>query len=422
HASEAKLRVEARGSKYADAMEKTFTIFEHGIEKFVSRSGKMRGDSVAIKLDIPKERRVDSTKLTMQIAPSMAVTMLDALPYLVDYPYGCTEQTMSRFLPAVITAKTLRDLGLKPEAAMNKVFGGVEQETAQQTHPKGKRNLEELNNITKQSLERLYNFQHPDGGWGWWREGESDHFMTAYVLWGLTLAREAGVEIRPEVAERAAAFLDKELVEAESSFDLQAWMLQALSVHRASLKTSTPSAFQTKAFENLFSNRDRLNAYTRALLALSAHYSGRTDQARVLVRNLENGVKLDSKPDTSIVQPGLQMSDPSVMGTAHWGEDGLYWRWSDGGVEATSFALRALLAIDPQNKLIEPVTNWLIKNRRGAQWSNTRDTAIVVMTLNEYLRTTKEIQSQMGYELVVNGKSIATKQIGPDDALSAPTQ
>ena len=53
------------------------------------------------------------------------------------------------------------------------------------------------------------------------------------------------------------------------------------------------------------------------------------------------------------------------MGTAHWGEDGIYWRWSDGGVEATAFALRALLTIDPQNKLVEPVTNWLIKNRRG---------------------------------------------------------
>src|SRR6185503_9405333 len=77
HASEAKLKVEARGGKYADAMEKTFTVFEHGIEKFITRSGKMRGDSVSIKLDIPKERRADSTKLTVQIAPSMATTMLD---------------------------------------------------------------------------------------------------------------------------------------------------------------------------------------------------------------------------------------------------------------------------------------------------------------------------------------------------------
>jgi uncharacterized protein YfaS (alpha-2-macroglobulin family) len=112
HASEAKLKVEARGDKYVDAMEKTFTTYEHGIEKFVSRSGKMRGDSVTVKLDIPKERRADSTTLSVQVAPSMATTMLDALPYLIDYPYGCTEQTMSRFLPAAITAKTLHDLGL----------------------------------------------------------------------------------------------------------------------------------------------------------------------------------------------------------------------------------------------------------------------------------------------------------------------
>src|SRR6476659_2511723 len=84
--------------------------------------------------------------------------------------------------------------------------------------------------------------------------------------------------------------------------------------------------------------------------------------------------------------------------------------------------MRALLAIDPQNKLIEHVTNWLIKNRRGAQWNNTRDTAIVVMTLNDYLRTSKEVGSQLGYELLVNGNSVATKTITADEALSAPSQ
>ncbi len=418
----AKLKVEARGEKYADAMEKTFTIYEHGIEKFVSRSGKMRGDSVTVKLDIPKERRTDSTTLSVQVAPSMATTMLDALPYLIDYPYGCTEQTMSRFLPAAITAKTLRDLGLKPETAMNKIFGGIEQSTAAATHPKGKHDLSELDAITKQSLERLYNFQHSDGGWGWWKDGNSDHFMTAYVIWGMTLAQQAGIEVKPDAISRAASYLDKELVEEETNYDVQAWMLYALAVYHASQKPTDVGQYQAKAFNNLWTNRDKLNAYTRALLALSAHGFGYQEQAKTLVQNLENGVKIDATPDVSIVQTGAQTSDPSVIGTAHWGEDGIYWRWSDGGIEATSFALRALLEIDPQNKLIEPVTNWLIKNRRGAQWSNTRDTAIVVLTLDDYLRTSRELQPQMGYELLVNGNSIATKQISADDALSAPTQ
>jgi uncharacterized protein YfaS (alpha-2-macroglobulin family) len=420
HAGEAKLKVEARGDKYADAMEKSYTVYEHGIEKFVSRSGKMRGDSVSVALDLPAARRAETTTLSIQVAPSLAVTMLDALPYLIDYPYGCTEQTMSRFLPAAITAKTLRELGLKPEAVMGRVFGGVEPETGQQTHPKGKRDLNELRAITQQSLERLYNFQHADGGWGWWKDGESDHFMTAYVLWGLSLAREAGIELKPEVAERAAAYLDKELVEEESNHDAQAWMLHALSVHLA-FRKAAPSDFQAKAFANLYTNRDRLNAYTRALLALSAHYMGKATEARTLVRNLENGVKLDSKPDTSIVQRGAQ-SDPSVMAAAHWGEDGVYWRWSDGGVEATAFALRALLTIDPQNRLIEPVTNWLIKNRRGAQWSNTRDTAIVVLTLNDYLRKSGEVSPSLGYELMVNGQTVATRQLNADQALAGPSK
>jgi len=420
HASEAKLKVEARGSNYADAMEKTFTIFEHGIEKFVSKSGKMRGDSVSVKLDIPKERRTDSTTLTVQIAPSMATTMLDALPYLIDYPYGCTEQTMSRFLPAVITAKTLRDLGLKPETAMNKIFGGIEESSASATHPKGRRDLKELETITRQSLERLYDFQHADGGWGWWKEGESDHFMTAYVVWGMSLARQAGIDVKSESIERAAAYLDKELVEEETNYDQQAWMLHALAVYHAALKQAGPGRFQQAAFTNLWNNRDKLNAYTRALLALSAHNYGYHSQAKTLIENLENGVKRDLRPDTSVVQRGV--SDPSVIGTAHWGEDGVYWRWSDGGVEATAFALRALLAIDPQNKLIEPVTNWLVKNRRGAQWSNTRDTAIVVLTLNDYLRTSGELQPSLGYKLIVNGTPVTTKQIAADDALSAPSK
>src|SRR5690348_7870620 len=217
-------------------MCKRLTMFAHGIEKLVSRSGKMRRDSRAVKFGIPKERRADSTKLTVQIAPSLATTMLDALPYLIDYPYGCTEQTMSRFLPAVITAKTLRDLGLKPETAMNKMFGGIEEATADATHPKGRHDLKELDAMTKQSLARLYDFQHSDGGWGWWKQGESDHFMTAYVIWGMTLARQAGIDVKSDVLERAVSYLDKELVEEETNYDEQAWMLHALAVYHNAQK------------------------------------------------------------------------------------------------------------------------------------------------------------------------------------------
>jgi len=420
-AGEVKLKVSGRGGAYADAMEKTYIAHEHGIEKFIAKSGKARGHDITVKLDLPNERKPGSTSVTVQLTPSMAVTMLDALPYLIDYPYGCTEQTMSRFLPAVITAKTLRDLGLQPEDIMGRVFGGIETNSAAVTHPRGKRDLAELDKIEKAGLERLYDFQHGDGGWGWWKQGESDHWMTAYVVWGLSLARDAGVRIKEEALNRGAEFLRKEIVEQEENPDLQSWMLHAYAVCHARNR-GKPGPEIVKASDNLWANREQLNAYTRALLALATHSLGQNDRAKVLVENLENGVKRDARPDTSVLISGPSTPDSTVLGTAHWGEDGIYWRWSDGGVETTAFALRALLAIDPTNKLVEPVTNWLIKNRRGVQWNSTRDTAIVVLALNDYLRASGELKTDVEYELLVNGTPIAKRKISGADVFAAPSR
>jgi alpha-2-macroglobulin len=412
--------------KYSDAMEKTFMVYEHGIEKFIAKSGKARGNDITVKLDLPHERKAGSTTLSVQVTPSMAVTMLDALPYLIDYPYGCTEQTMSRFLPSVITAKTLRDLGLQPEDVMGRVFGGIETNSAAATHPNGKKNLDELNAITEAGLKRLYDFQHGDGGWGWWKQGDSDHWMTAYVVWGLSLARDAGVDIKQDVLYRGAHYLDEHLVEEEENPDMQAWMLHAYSVYSAPNK-SHPGNFIYKAQDNLWSRREQLNAYTRALFAIAEHNFDKADRAKTLIENLENGVKRDDRPDTSLLingnieQPTSNNQHP-IMGTAHWGEDGVSWRWSDGDVESTAFALRALLAIDPTNALVEPVSNWLIKNRRGAQWNNTRDTAITVLALNDYLRASGELKPDVEYEVFVNGTSIAKKKISGADIFNAPSR
>jgi uncharacterized protein YfaS (alpha-2-macroglobulin family) len=417
-----RLRAAAQGDGLADAMESTFVAHEHGIEKFVSKAGKVRGQDAAILIDIPAARKPESTVLSVQVTPSLAVTMLDALPYLADYPYGCTEQTMSRFLPAVVTAKTLRDLGLKPEAVADKIFGGIERENADKTHTKSRSDLSRVDDMVKAGLDRLYGFQHGDGGWGWWKDGESDHFMTAYVVWGLCLARDAKAGIRDDALGRAVDFLQKELVEEEANPDMQAWMLHALAVARAARGGAEMHRFEAKALENLWGNKDKLNAYTRAMLALAAHRYGQADKAATLVRNLLNGVKKDDAPDVSVVQRGAQESAAGVMGSAHWGEDGLYWRWSDGGVEATAFALRALLAVDPKNELVEPVMNWLVKNRRGAQWSNTRDTAIVVLAMNEYLRASGELQPDMEVEVSLNGKPLGGGKVNAETVFSAPSR
>lgn len=415
------LKLVGKSKNYADAMEKSFPIYEHGLEKFVGKSGKSRGDLITVSLDLPAQRKKETTALSLQVTPSLAVTMLDALPYLINYPYGCTEQTMSRFLPAVIVANTLSKQGINPETIKGKIFGGIEKRFITDTHPKGQRALSELDAMVSQGLRRLYDLQHASGGWGWWEEDDDDHFMTAYVTWGLTLAQGAGVEIDNSVLQNAQKFLEKELVEEEFEYDLQSWMLHALATRYLVEEKSKPSRFEAKAYLNLMKNREQLNVYTRALLALSAKRFGFEEDARLLVDNLRNSVKIDERPDQSILVAENNNKNTTVMSTAHWGEDGIYWRWSQGGVEATAFALMALLAIDPNNDLIDPVTQWLIKNRRGSQWSNTRDTAIVVLALNEYLKTTGELESALDYEAFVNGQSVAVGSVNLSNSIEVPS-
>ncbi len=417
-----KLKITGLNKDYSDAMEKIYPVYEHGIVKFTSVSGKSDEKSFNVNINIPKERKEDSTKMTINVSPSIAITMLDALPYLLDYPYGCTEQTMSRFLPAVIVSKTLQDLGQTPETIAGKLFGGIEETMSGTTHPGGKKDLSELHKITQSSLERLYDFQHSNGAWGWWKKSNDDPFMTAYVVWGLNLAKKSRIKVDKNRLKNAYGYLDNILVNFESNYDLQAWILHALSTQNLSSKKLRPSKFAAKAFLNLMKNRDLLNDYTRALLALSAHNYGFTEDASLLINNLKNGVKIDLSPEKSKIL-GLKKNrniNRGSLSTAHWGADRYFTHWSQGGVETTAFVLMALLTIDPNNELIEPAMNWLVKNRRGAQWNNTRDTALTILALNNYLKKSNEIKASGGYKISVNGQYLSNINFDYNKLLETP--
>ncbi|MGZ7081268.1 MAG: alpha-2-macroglobulin family protein, partial [Thermoanaerobaculia bacterium] len=149
---------------------------------------------------------------------------------------------------------------------------------------------------------------------------------------------------------------------------------------------------------------------------------GDAERAAVMVRNLEDGVKLDRTPDKSILLRGSGSGAAETMATAHWGEDRSWWHWYDGSVESTALVLQALVRIDPKHRLIEPAMNWLVKNRRGAQWNNTRDTAIALLALTDYLRISGELKGDVSYELSVNGRVIASHHITAADVLGSPSR
>ena len=164
----------AKTESDVDAVELPIPILPFGIHREVGTSGSIVGAGEATAtVNMPDGSNPAARSISITLAPSLAGSLLGALDYLTEYPYGCTEQTVSSFLPNLLVTRSLTELKLVPTER-----------------------LSALDRQVSAGLQRLYDYQHDDGGWGWWK-GDGNHpFMTAYALWGLDEARRAGIKVR----------------------------------------------------------------------------------------------------------------------------------------------------------------------------------------------------------------------------------
>lgn len=364
---EAYFKVLLQTPKEADALERTYPILPHGVTKFIAKTGEITQPSQTLSevIEIPEGANLGATRLRIVATPTVATAMVQALDYLAGYPYGCVEQTLSRFVPTVVTLNTLQKLGInKPDLA------------------------EKLPPMISAGLKRLSDFQHSDGGWGWWKHDRSNPWMTAYVVYALTLAQRADVKFDQNILSRGLNALQS-LVPEGYGPTTQAFCLYSLSLHRR-----TNKRFLNRVWEE----RDKLSPYARACTALTFANLGDLDKARILLRNLENDITYD--PETLQARCGRLR--------------GYHWWWQDA-VESTSMALRAFLKIDPENKLTRALARWLVLNRRGNRWKSTRDTAFAIYALADFSLKKRELDANYTLTLAVNDRPIQKLHITPDN-------
>lgn len=427
------VQMTAQTDEEADGVKMEFPVLVHGVQRFASQSGVLREGSgkarEAITINMPKERRFGATSLNVQLNPSLAATMLDALPYLMDYPYGCVEQTMSRFLPSVVTAKVLTDSGVNLqtlgqrakayEAEAKKAPIGTRVDNTGYTYPTGMPNSRDLSQMSsrlwhtsgrgdnpiydkalldrmvKDGLERLYAMQRPDGGWGWWQGSSyADEYMSAYVVYGLATAKAAEVKVRDDVLDRGYSYLHAQMKD-EDNIHLLTWMAFALSQ-----RGRFPDDVKAIVAGRLFEQRERLTTYSKSLLAMALWNTNEKEKAGTLVRNIENSAVIDE-----------------ANGTVRWRMANQWWYWWNNDVETNSWALRAFLQIDPNNRLAPMAMKWLTLQSRGNHWRSTKETAMAVYALSDYVRVNKELE--VDYTLVVNlnDKLQRTYRVTSDNAL-----
>jgi len=361
----------------SDAMELTLPVIPFGVKLAIAKSGSVAGagnSDVTQQITFPNGVETATRKLTVELTPSVAGTVFAALDFLTSYPYGCTEQTMSSFLPDVLVADAMKKLG---------VGTNIDPQT--------------LNKQVQAGLDRLYQFQHPDGGWGWWQSDDSAPFMTAYVLAGLTQAKSAGYDVEQARIDRARKWLLPEFTRSAAvKTDLRAYMAYALVL------SGTDS--NATIVESVWNQRSTLTSYGKALLGLAMaqiNDSRANDLAKQLIS--------DAKQDDA---------------QAWWPTDTNYLMdyYGDTTPQATAFALKLLDRVDPQNPLLPKAVLFLVNHRsEGYYWESTQQTAMVIYGLTDYLQRTQELKPNFSVDVQVNGKTVATKKFTAADVTAPAT-
>jgi uncharacterized protein YfaS (alpha-2-macroglobulin family) len=360
----------------SDAMELTLPVEPFGVKVAASGSGSIaaaNGNTTQSVL-FPAGIEANTRKLTIALTPTIAGTLFGALDFLTSYPYGCTEQTMSSFLPDVLVSDALKKLGVK-----SNIDPAV------------------LNKQVNAGLERLYNYHHPDGGWGWWQTDDSHPFMTAYVLAGLVQAKAAGFDVKQEMIDTARAWLMKEFAKTQSvRTDLRAYMAYALVL--------SGSDGNATVLDSVWNQRSTLTAYGQALLGLAMRQAG-DSRSGDLVKQLESNAKQNDSQ-------------------AWWPTDFNYLLDYSGDTtpQATAYVMKLLTSADPQSPLLPKAALYLVDHRsQGYYWDSTQQTAAVLYGLTDYLQHTQELKPNFSVSVKVNGKDAGSKKFTADNALAPAT-
>ena len=420
---EAVVTMKALTDEESDAMQMKFPVYVHGMLKTESWSGMIPADknSGSLSCVVPKERRPDQSRLEIRYSPTLAGALVDALPYLAAYPYRTTDVTLNRFLPTVLTQKILIDMGLdlkdikKKRTNLNAQEIGDAKERARQwkrwDHDAVFDN-KIVERMVKENLRALYDMQLSDGGWGWfsgWGEHSTPH-MTAYVVHGLQVARENDVAIIPGVIDRGVKWLqryqEREVRKLKNTpKKIRPWKSYASNMDAFVFMVLVDAGIEHKdMLEFLYRDRTRISVYAKAMYGIALHKKGHKEKLALIMQNIEQYLVEDDENQSA----WLKLPN-----------GGYWWWWYGSEMEAHAYYLKLLSRVEPKSRKASRLVKYILNNRKHATyWNSTRDTALCIEAMAEYLRASGEDKPDMTVQIFVDGKKLKEVKINAQNLFS----
>jgi len=304
------------------------------VDNTISAAGFCKGEA---EVEIPQDVDPKTGRLEVTVVPSVAADMVDTLDYLVQYPHGCVEQTMSRFLPAVKVAGILKAAGIKHPGIEKKLPGCV-----------------------AGGIKRLIQLQRGDGGWGWNGNGRTHEMMTPYALFGLMEAEKAGYDLGNDQAINRGLNRLKNFIRAMGTKQATDRIYcMYVYAHRHKLQDDWWKFIDTEV------DARRLSDYALAL-------------------TLELAVKEKKSALAKRIAGELHHRAKRAGSDVHW-TTANFSRWGNDRHEITAAVAKALVAYDVDDKLLPGVLSYFARTKSGKRWGSTKSTAMVLFAMCDYL-------------------------------------
>ena len=410
-------RIIARSDDFSDGEENVVPVLSDRTLITVSQPFYLRrGETKEVTLPgllptSPVSPSLIPLSYALQATTNPAWLALKALPYLMEYPYDCTEQLANRYFAnqlayqTVSTKPVLEEVFNQWETDSTALLSELEKnqdlktalltETpwvrAAQSEAEQRARIGELFQLRRlareqqQTLAKLAARQESDGAYSWFPGGPSDRYMTQYVVETIARMQQLGV-IDPaqratieQITSAALRYLDRKLeedyqrllAETKDSTELrQEYRPTPLQLHYLYARTlidgaSTPTS---KAFdfyrERAFAEWLSYGLYEQALIAITMAHSPSAGGGRgeVIIASLRERA-------------------------IHKDEFGMYWKydrgysWNELPIETHTRLIEAFRTIDPHPEELDEMRLHLLTNKRTNAWPTTKATAAAVYAI-----------------------------------------
>ena len=368
-------------------------------------------------------------KLTLEFTSNPAWYAVQALPYLMDYPYDCAEQTFSRYYANAIATNVANSSpkikevfksweNSSPEAFLSNLEKNQElkavilEETpwvlqAQNESERKKRvgllfNFNKMSKELNKELNKLQKMQKPSGGWPWFEGMRESRYITQHIATGLGHLDKLGVkEVRDDsktytMVKNAIKFLDAEILSDYQNLlkynadltkdhvgNLQIQYLYARSFFpEIAIKNEVAYKYYFKQAKKYWVNKSQ---YMQAMISLTMNRTAETAVAKDIIKSIK---------EYSIESEEMGM---------YWKQNAGYY-WYQAPIETQALFIEAFAEVTNDQESIESMKVWLLKQKQTQDWKTTKATTKACYALllqgSDWLANDDMVEIQIGNEVI----------------------